>query len=418
MDLKTVENVDPEIALVIENEIKRQKSTLELIASENVAGSAVMAVQGSVLTNKYAEGYPDKRFYGGCEHVDTAERLAASRVKRLFGAEYANVQPHSGSQANMAVYFALLEPGDTVLGMDLAHGGHLTHGSTASFSGKLFNFVHYGVDKDTGRIDYEAVADIAEKSRPRMIVAGASAYPRIIDFKKFAEIAEAAGSCLVVDMAHIAGLVAAGLHPSPIPCADVVTSTTHKTLRGPRGGLILAKKDYGDRLNSTVFPGIQGGPLMHVIAAKAVAFKEALADSFKTYQQNIVKNAEILAECLMQEGVNLVSGGTDNHMILVDLRNLGITGKDAETALGLAGITVNKNSIPFEVRSPFITSGIRIGTPAVTTRGMKEPEMEIIAAMIVKILKNPANDNLLNDIRKKVRKLCDSFPLYNDCGKD
>ncbi len=418
MDLKTVENVDPEIALVIENEIKRQKSTLELIASENVAGSAVMAVQGSVLTNKYAEGYPDKRFYGGCEHVDTAERLAASRVKRLFGAEYANVQPHSGSQANMAVYFALLEPGDTVLGMDLAHGGHLTHGSTASFSGKLFNFVHYGVDKDTGIIDYEAVADIAEKSRPRMIVAGASAYPRIIDFKKFAEIAESAGSCLLVDMAHIAGLVAAGLHPSPIPCADVVTSTTHKTLRGPRGGLILAKKDYGDRLNSTVFPGIQGGPLMHVIAAKAVAFKEALADSFKTYQQNIVKNAKILAECLMQEGVNLVSGGTDNHMILVDLRNLGITGKDAETALGLAGITVNKNSIPFEVRSPFITSGIRIGTPAVTTRGMKEPEMEIIAAMIVKILKNPANDNLLNDIRKKVRKLCDSFPLYNNCGKD
>ena len=417
MDLKVVENVDPEIALVIENEIKRQKSTLELIASENVAGSAVMAVQGSVLTNKYAEGYPDKRFYGGCEHVDTAERLATSRVKRLFGAEYANVQPHSGSQANMAVYFALLEPGDTVLGMDLAHGGHLTHGSTASFSGKLFNFVHYGVDKDTGRIDYEAEADIAEKSRPRMIVAGASAYPRIIDFKKFAEIAEAAGSCLMVDMAHIAGLVAAGLHPSPIPCADVVTSTTHKTLRGPRGGLILAKKDYGDRLNSTVFPGIQGGPLMHVIAAKAVAFKEALADSFKTYQQNIVKNAEILAEGLMQEGVNLVSGGTDNHMILVDLRNLDITGKDGETALGLAGITVNKNSIPFEVRSPFITSGIRIGTPAVTTRGMKEPEMEIIAAMIVKILKNPANDNLLNDIRKKVRKLCDSFPLYDDCGK-
>jgi glycine hydroxymethyltransferase len=417
VDLKVVENVDPEIALVIENEIERQKSTLELIASENAASSAVMAVQGSVLTNKYAEGYPDKRFYGGCEYVDTAERLATSRVKRLFGAEYANVQPHSGSQANMAVYFALLEPGDTVLGMDLAHGGHLTHGSTASFSGKLFNFVHYGVDKDTGIIDYEAVADIAEKSRPRMIVAGASAYPRIIDFKKFAEIAEAAGSCLMIDMAHIAGLVAAGLHPSPIPCADVVTSTTHKTLRGPRGGLILAKKNYGDRLNSTVFPGIQGGPLMHIIAAKAVAFKEALADSFKTYQQNIVKNAKILAEGLMKEGVNLVSGGTDNHMILVDLRNLDITGKDAETALGLAGITVNKNSIPFEVRSPFITSGIRIGTPAVTTRGMKEPEMEIIAAMIVKILKNPANDSLLNDIRKKVRKLCDSFPLYDDCGK-
>ncbi|MCD6224900.1 MAG: serine hydroxymethyltransferase [Deltaproteobacteria bacterium] len=414
MDFKVVENVDPEIASVIENEIKRQKNTLELIASENVASKAVMAVQGSILTNKYAEGYPAKRFYGGCEYVDVAETLATTRAKRLFGADYANVQPHSGSQANMAVYFSLLEPGDTVLGMDLSHGGHLTHGSKASFSGKFFNFVHYGVDKETGRIDYESVAEIAEKSRPRMIVAGASAYPRIIDFKAFAGIAEAVGSCLVVDMAHIAGLVAAGLHPSPIPYARVITSTTHKTLRGPRGGLILAKKDYGARLNSTVFPGIQGGPLMHVIAAKAVAFKEALSESFKVYQQNIVNNSKTLAECLIKEGINLVSGGTDNHMILMDLRNLDITGKDAETILGRAGITVNKNSIPFEERSPFVTSGIRIGTPAVTTRGMKEPEMEIIAAMIVKILKNSTDDKLVKNTKKRVRELCDRFPLYND----
>jgi len=414
VDFKVVENIDSEIASVLENENKRQKNTLELIASENVASKAVMAVQGSILTNKYAEGYPAKRFYGGCEYVDVAETLATTRVKRLFGAEYANVQPHSGSQANMAVYFSLLEPGDTVLGMDLSHGGHLTHGSKASFSGKLFNFVHYGVDKETGRIDYDSVAEIAEKSRPRMIVAGASAYPRTIDFKAFAGIAEAAGSYLMVDMAHIAGLVAAGLHPSPIPYASVITSTTHKTLRGPRGGLILAKKDYGARLNSTVFPGIQGGPLMHVIAAKAVAFKEALSESFKLYQQNVLNNAKTLAGCLMKEGINLVSGGTDNHMILVDLKNLDITGKDAEAILGRTGITVNKNSIPFEERNPFVTSGIRIGTPAVTTRGMKEPEMEIIAAMIVKILKNSTNDNLVKNTKKRVRELCDRFSLYND----
>ena len=414
MDFKVVEKIDPEIASVIENENKRQKNTLELIASENVASKAVMAVQGSILTNKYAEGYPAKRFYGGCEYVDVAETLATTRAKRLFGAEYANVQPHSGSQANMAVYFSLLEPGDTVLGMDLSHGGHLTHGSKASFSGKFFNFVHYGVDKETGRIDYESVAEIVEKSRPRMIVAGASAYPRKIDFKAFAGIAEAAGSCLMVDMAHIAGLVAAGLHPSPIPYAGVVTSTTHKTLRGPRGGLILAKKNYGARLNSTVFPGIQGGPLMHVIAAKAVAFKEALSEPFKLYQQNVLNNAKTLAGCLMKEGINLVSGGTDNHLILVDLRNLAITGKDAETILGRAGITVNKNSIPFEDRSPFVTSGIRIGTPAVTTRGMTEAEMEIVATMIVKILKNSTDDNLVKSTKKSVRELCDRFPLYND----
>ncbi len=414
MDFKVVENVDPEIASVIENEIKRQKNTLELIASENVASKAVMAVQGSILTNKYAEGYPGRRFYGGCEYVDVAETLATTRAKKLFGADYANVQPHSGSQANMAVYFSLLEPGDTVLGMDLSHGGHLTHGSTASFSGKFFNFIHYGVDKETGRIDYKAVAEIAAKHRPKMIVAGASAYPRIIDFKTFSEIAKASGSCLMVDMAHIAGLVAAGCHPSPVPYADVVTSTTHKTLRGPRGGLILAKKDYGARLNSMVFPGIQGGPLMHIIAAKAVAFQEALSESFKVYQNNIVNNAKILAECLIKEGINLISGGTDNHMLLVDLRNLDITGKDAEIILGRAGITVNKNSIPFEERSPFITSGIRIGTPAVTTRGMKEPEMKIIGAMIVEILKNSTDDNLVNNTKKRVCELCDRFPLYNE----
>jgi glycine hydroxymethyltransferase len=418
VDFKVVENVDSEIASVLENENQRQKNTLELIASENLASEAVMAVQGSILTNKYAEGYPAKRFYGGCEYVDVAETLATTRVKKLFGAEYANVQPHSGSQANMAVYFSLLEPGDTVLGMDLSHGGHLTHGSKASFSGKLFNFVHYGVDKETGRIDYDVVAEIVEKSRPKMIVAGASAYPRIIDFKAFAGIAEAAGSYLMVDMAHIAGLVAAGLHPSPIPYATVVTSTTHKTLRGPRGGLILAKKDYGAKLNSTVFPGIQGGPLMHVIAAKAVAFKEALSESFKLYQRNVLNNAKTLAGCLIKEGINLVSGGTDNHMILVDLRNLDITGKDAEIILGRAGITVNKNSIPFEERSPFVTSGIRIGTAAVTTRGMMEAEMEIVATMIVKILKNSTDDNLIKSTKKRVRDLCDRFPIYSSCGKD
>ena len=411
MDLKDISNIDPDIADVIAKEIARQENTLELIASENIASRAVMAVQGSVLTNKYAEGYPDRRYYGGCEYVDVAERLAVKRAKRLFSAAYANVQPHSGSQANMAVYFALLNPGDAVLGMALSHGGHLTHGSPVSFSGRLYNFVHYGVKEDTGRIDYEEVALLAKKHRPKMIIAGASAYPRIIDFEKFAEISESVEAYLVVDMAHIAGLVAAGVHPSPIPFADVVTSTTHKTLRGPRGGLILGKTDYSRKLDRQVFPGIQGGPLMHVIAAKAVAFKEALGESFKTYQVNVVKNAKIFAENLMKKGIKLISDGTDNHMMLADLRNLNINGKDAEEALGRAGITVNKNSIPFEKLGPFVTSGIRIGTPAITTRGMKESEMEIIAGVIVDVLQSHNNDNVIISARQKVSELCKAFPV-------
>lgn len=411
MDLKDISNIDPDIADAVAKEINRQDNTLELIASENIASQAVMAVQGSVLTNKYAEGYPDKRYYGGCEYVDVAERLAVKRAKRLFHAAYANVQPHSGSQANMAVYFALLNPGDTVLGMALSHGGHLTHGSPVSFSGRLYNFVHYGVKEDTGRIDYEKVALLAEKHRPKMIIAGASAYPRIIDFEKFAEISESVGAYLVVDMAHIAGLVAAGVHPSPIPFADVVTSTTHKTLRGPRGGLILAKTDYSTKLDRQIFPGIQGGPLMHVIAAKAVAFKEALNEAFRIYQINVVKNANALAENLMKSGIKLISDGTDNHMVLADLRNLNITGKDAEEVLGRAGITVNKNSIPFEKLGPFVTSGIRIGTPAITTRGMKELEMEIIAGIIIDVLKNCNNDKVIATARQKAGELCSAFPI-------
>jgi glycine hydroxymethyltransferase len=385
---------------------------LELIASENIASPAVMAVQGSIFTNKYAEGYPDKRYYGGCEYVDIAEKLAVNRAKKLFNAPYANVQPHSGSQANMAVYFALLRPGDPVLGMNLSHGGHLTHGSPVSFSGKLYNFFHYGVDRDTETIDYNALAVLAEKHRPKLIIAGASAYPRIIDFEAFARIAESVNAYFMVDMAHIAGLVAAGLHPSPIPFADVTTSTTHKTLRGPRGGLILARSDYSAKLNREIFPGIQGGPLMHVIAAKAVAFKEALSDSFVVYQKNVVNNAKALANRLMDHGIKLVSGGTDNHMMIIDLRNLNMTGKDAEDALGHAGMTVNKNSIPFETLSPSVTSGIRIGTPAVTTRGMKTPEMQIIADLIVDVLQNYDNDGLIMNTKTKVRELCGAFPLY------
>ncbi len=411
MEIKHIENVDSEIAGVIAKEFDRQKNTLELIASENIASPAVMAAQGSVLTNKYAEGYPDKRYYGGCKYVDIAEKLAIDRAKELFNAAYANVQPHSGSQANMAVYFALLDVGDTVLGMNLSHGGHLTHGSPVSFSGKFYNFIHYGVGEKTGTIDYDEVAFLAKKHKPKMIVAGASAYPRIIDFEAFADTAKAVGAYLMVDMAHIAGLVAAGVHPSPIPFADVVTSTTHKTLRGPRGGLILAKTDYSAKLNREIFPGIQGGPLMHIIASKAIAFKEALSESFKTYQMNVVKNAKALAERLMKEGIKLTSDGTDNHMMLVDLQNLHITGKDAEEQLGRAGITVNKNSIPFEKLSPFITSGIRIGTPSTTTRGMKEPEMEVIAKLIVDVLKNLNNETVIKNTRAKVFDLCEAFPV-------
>ncbi len=414
MNLKYIEKTDPEIAKIIACEFERQKNTLELIASENIASPAVMEAQGSVLTNKYAEGYPDKRYYGGCEQVDVAEKLAIERVKKLFGASYANVQPHSGSQANMAVYFALLHPGDTILGMNLSHGGHLTHGSPASFSGRFFNFIHYGVNKDTGIIDYNVLAQQAEKHKPKLIVAGASAYPRILDFEAFARVAGSVGAYLMVDMAHIAGLVAAGVHPSPVPFADVVTSTTHKTLRGPRGGLILARAQFGEKLNKEIFPGIQGGPLMHVIAAKAVCFKEALSESFKSYQVGTVKNAKLLAGHLMKAGINLVSGGTDNHMMLADLRNLNITGKYAENVLGRAGITVNKNSIPFETLKPFVTSGIRIGTPSLTTRGMKEPEMEIVAGLIIEVLKNHNDDAVINRTRDRVRELCEAFPMYNN----
>ncbi len=414
MGFKLIESTDAEIARAIAMEIDRQKNTLELIASENIASPAVMAAQASVLTNKYAEGYPDKRYYGGCEYVDVAEKLAIERAKKLFNAAYANVQPHSGSQANMAVYFALLSPGDTVLGMNLSHGGHLTHGSQASFSGKMFNFVHYGVDRDTETIDYSEVKYLAEKHRPKLIIAGASAYPRIIDFEIFSNIAASIEAYFMVDMAHIAGLVATGLHPSPAPFADVITSTTHKTLRGPRGGLILARTDYSNKLNREIFPGIQGGPLMHIIAAKAVAFKEALNETFRTYQTNVIKNAKVLADQLTAGGIKLVSDGTDNHMMIADLRSLELTGKDAEHALGLAGITVNKNAIPFETLSPAITSGIRIGTPAVTTRGMKEPEMHTIASFIVDVLKDHKNEALLKQTKVQVRELCESFPLYED----
>ncbi len=412
MNTDVIRNIDPEIAKVIEDEAARQHSHLELIASENIASRAVMAAQGSILTNKYAEGYPEKRYYGGCEFVDQAEQLAIDRALALYGADTANVQPHSGSQANMAAYFALLDPGDTILGMDLAHGGHLTHGSKVSFSGRLFRFVHYGVSRETETIDYDQVEQLAEKHHPRMIVAGASAYPRFIDFVALAEIARSVEALLMVDMAHIAGLVAAEVHPSPIPHCDVVTSTTHKTLRGPRGGLILAREACGKKINSQVFPGIQGGPLMHVIAAKAVAFKEALGAPFREYQKNILANAATLAETLMGHGIDLVSGGTDNHLMLVNLSRLDVTGRDAETALGRAGITVNKNAIPFDTRKTNVTSGIRLGTPYLTSRGMMPNEMKIVAGFISDVLHDPQNESVLKKTRDRVQALCDAFPLY------
>lgn len=418
MNTELIRQTDPEIARVIEDEAIRQQSHLELIASENIASQAVMAAQGSVLTNKYAEGYPDKRYYGGCEFVDRAEQLAIDRALTLYGADSANVQPHSGSQANMAAYFALLEPGDTLLGMDLAHGGHLTHGARVSFSGRLFHFVHYGVDRETETIDYDQVERLARRHRPRMIVAGASAYPRFFDFKALSDIAGAVDAILMVDMAHIAGLVAAGVHPSPVPYSDVVTSTTHKTLRGPRGGLILARESCGKKINSQVFPGIQGGPLMHVIAAKAVAFKEALGEPFRQYQKNVVTNAATLADTLKNEGLDLVSGGTDNHLMLVNLGRMGITGKDAEAALGRAGITVNKNSIPFETRGPHVTSGIRIGTPYVTSRGMAAEQMQQIGALMADVLRHPEKETLLKKTKEQVQALCDAFPLYRQSSHD
>jgi len=405
---------DPEIVRALGLELQRQRDNIELIASENIVSRAVLEAMGTVLTNKYAEGYPGKRYYGGCEYVDIAEEIARNRAKELFGAEHANVQPHSGAQANMAVYLATLQPGDTVLGMNLAHGGHLTHGSPVNASGILYNFVAYGVREDTHTIDYEEVRKAAFKHRPRLIVAGASAYPRIIDFEKLGEIANEVGALLMVDMAHIAGLVAAGLHPNPVPHAHFVTTTTHKTLRGPRGGMILCRKSWAQAIDKAVFPGTQGGPLMHIIAAKAVALGEALQPSFKTYTENVVKNAKTLAEALQAEGLNLVSGGTDNHLMLVDTRNLNITGKDAEHVLDSVRITVNKNAIPFDPTSPFITSGIRIGTPAVTSRGMGEEAMKTIASVIAMTLKNPKDETVLNKARGIVKELTEQYPLYPD----
>ena len=412
MNLKCIRDVDPDIALAIENEISRQENNLELIASENAVSEAVMEAMGSPLTNKYAEGYPGKRYYGGCSHVDTAEAIAIDRAKELFGAAYVNVQPHSGSQANMAALFGMLEPGDTVMGMDLAHGGHLTHGSPANFSGKLFNFVHYGVEKETGMIDLDRVEAMARECSPKLLVVGASAYPRTLDFKAFGEIAKRTGAALMVDMAHIAGLVAGGVHPNPIPYADVVTSTTHKTLRGPRGGLILSAKDLSGVMNKQIFPGIQGGPLMHVIAAKAIAFKEAATQEFRNYQTQVVKNAAALADELMASGFDLVSGGTDNHLMLLDLTAMNITGKEAEATLDHAGITANKNVVPFDTRSPFVTSGLRIGTPVLTTRGMKEAEMKVVAGFMSEALKNANNPSAIDKIQTEVKLLCDAFPLY------
>ncbi|MFJ7648926.1 serine hydroxymethyltransferase [Lysinibacillus sp. NPDC097279] len=393
-------------------EKKRQQANIELIASENFVSEAVMEAQGSVLTNKYAEGYPGKRYYGGCEHVDVVEDIARDRVKELFGAEYANVQPHSGAQANMAVYHTILQPGDTVLGMNLSHGGHLTHGSPVNFSGILYNFVEYGVTEDTHVIDYEDVRQKALAHKPKLIVAGASAYPREIDFSKFREIADEVGAYFMVDMAHIAGLVAAGEHQSPVPYADFVTSTTHKTLRGPRGGLILASKEWEQKLNKSVFPGIQGGPLMHVIAAKAVAFGEALQPEFKDYAKQIKANARALAEVLIEEGVEIVSNGTDNHLLLLNVKSLGLTGKVAEHALDEVGITTNKNTIPYDTESPFVTSGVRIGTPAVTSRGFKEEDMKEVGAIIAAVLKNPEDEAVKADAKDRVKVLTDKHPLY------
>jgi len=410
--MSILESFDPEVAGAIRLETERQEYNLELIASENFVSEAVLEAQGSIMTNKYAEGYPGKRYYGGCGQVDVVENLAIERAKKLFGAEHANVQPHSGSQANMAVYFSALQPGDTILGMNLSHGGHLTHGSPANFSGKLYNVVFYGVSPDTETIDYDDVEKLARQHRPKMIVVGASAYPRIIDFSRFRAIADAVGAVVMVDMAHIAGLVAAGLHPNPVPYAEFVTTTTHKTLRGPRGGMILCQEKYAKTLNSNIFPGIQGGPLMHVIAAKAVAFKEALTPEFNTYQGQIIKNAKALADALTAQGLRLVSGGTDNHMMLVDLTSTGLTGKAAEEALDRAGITVNKNTIPNETRSPFVTSGIRIGTPAATTHGLKEPEMLAVARFIHEALRNAEDAEKLARIKGEVNALMKRFPLY------
>ena len=409
-------DADPEIASAINDELERQRNGLELIAAENFTSPAVMEAYNNVMTNKYAEGYPGKRYYGGCTFVDVAENLARDRCRELFGADHVNVQPHSGSQANMAVYLALLKPGETVMGMALDHGGHLSHGSPVNFSGKIYNVVHYGVNRETEKLDYSEILDIAKKCSPKMIVTGASAYPRTIDFKALREVADEVGAYLMADIAHIAGLVAAGVHPSPIPHADVVTTTTHKTLRGPRGGVVMCKQEIAPAIDRAVFPGVQGGPLMHVIAAKAVAFKEALAPEFKSYQQQIVKNAAVVAKTLLDQDFELVSGGTDNHLMLVKLLKMAYSGKDAEAALERAGITLNKNTIPFDPTSPFITSGIRIGTPAVTTRGMKEKEMVQIANMIASVLRNIDDENIIARVKDEVAQLCLKFPLYPELG--
>lgn len=405
---------DPEIADAIQRETKRQSGKIELIASENFVSEAVLEAQGSIMTNKYAEGYPGKRYYGGCEYVDIAETLAIERAQRIFGAEHVNVQPHSGTQANMAVYFAALNPGDTIMGMNLSHGGHLSHGSPVNFSGRYYNVVSYGVKKETELIDFNEVEEQAKRHHPKMIVVGASAYPRTIDFQAFRTIADGIGAVIMADIAHIAGLVAAGLHPTPVPVCEYVTTTTHKTLRGPRGGMVMCKEEFAKTLNSRVFPGSQGGPLMHIIAAKAVAFKEALEPEFKTYQQQIVKNARAMAEELMARGIRLVSGGTDNHLMLVDLTDKGLTGRDVEEVLDRAGITTNKNGIPFDTQSPQVTSGIRLGTAAVTTRGMKEDEMRAIAGMIALIINDLHNETSIAKVNKDVAALCDAFPLYTN----
>ena len=413
--LKNLDVVDIEIQEAINKELSRQRDKLEMIASENIVSKAVMQAQGSVLTNKYAEGYPGKRYYGGCEYVDVVEQLAIDRAKKLFGAEYANVQPHSGAQANTAVYFALLQPGDTILGMNLTDGGHLTHGSPVNISGKYFKIIPYGVDKETERIDYDELERLAKEHQPKLIVGGASAYSRVIDFERMAQIAKSVGAYFMVDMAHIAGLVAAGLHPSPVPYADVVTTTTHKTLRGPRGGLILCRDaEFGKQFNKAIFPGIQGGPLMHVVAAKAVAFKEALSDEFKVYQQQVLDNAKALADELVKKGFRIVSGGTDNHLMLVDLRSKNITGKEAQFLLDEIGITANRNTIPFEPLSPFVTSGIRLGTPALTTRGLKEEDIREVADIIADVIENREDGAVIEAAKAKVQAICKKFPLYEE----
>lgn len=412
MTFENLKSTDPDVYEAVKNEIERERKNIVLIASENYASKAVMEVQGSVFTNKYAEGYPGKRYYGGCEYADVVENLAKERAKQLFNAEHVNVQPHSGSQANMAVFFSVLKPGDTILSMSLSHGGHLSHGASVNFSGVFYKTVFYGVNKETGMIDYDEVRHLAIENKPKIILVGASAYSRIIDFEIFSNIAKEVGAYLMADIAHIAGLVAAGLHPSPVPYADFVTTTTHKTLRGPRGGLILCKNEYAKLIDKTIFPGIQGGPLVHVIAAKAVALKEAMSPEFKVYQSMVVKNAKRLADELLKRGFSIISGGTDNHLMLIDLNNKNVTGKEAEDALSMARITVNKNVIPYDQRSAAITSGIRLGTPCVTTRGMGEPEMTEIAEIIASVIHNSKNESAINSLRLKVESLCEKFPIY------